>query len=158
MGLIFTNKVEKVDLDKLMEVYRESNYENLNKLSYPSLDDLENAYKQYLVKDFFANKENYLATLRDENNYLAALRLHREDGGYLIEAIETREDSRKKGYGSRLLSLVISRVPEDLYLRSEVGEDNIKSIGLHKKQGFFEKEKIDKGLLFIIFGQKKKAI
>lgn len=158
MKLIITNKIERIDLDSLMEVYAESNRENLEKFAYKNLDDLENAYKEYLSKDFLNNKDNYLAILSDGKNYLAALRLHREDGGYLIEAIETREDYRKKGYGFKLLSLVIDWTCEDLYLRSEVGEDNIKSIGLHKKLGFKIKEKIGKSFVFIRYGQKKKAI
>lgn len=65
MRLIITNKVKNIDLDKLMEVYTESNSENLDKFSYASLDDLESAYKEYLKKDFLENKDNYLAILAD---------------------------------------------------------------------------------------------
>ena len=158
MRLIITNKVEKIDLNKLMEVYRESNCENLNKLSYPSLDDLENTFKEYLSKDFFANKENYLAILADGQSYLSALRLHREAGGYLIEAIETKPDFRNLGYGLSLLFLVRKRISEAFYLRSEVSENNIKSLNLHKKLGFVEKEKIGNTIVFSCKGQKKRKL
>lgn len=156
MRLIITNKAENLDLDKLMEVYKESNYENMISLSYDCLDDLESAYKEYLKKDFLENKDNYLAILADGQSYLSALRLHREDGGYLIEAIETKPEFRNLGYGLSLLFLVRKRIPEGFYLRSEVSEKNIKSIGLHKKLTFDEKEKIANTIIFISKGQRKK--
>lgn len=157
MRLIITNKVEKVDLDRLMEVYRESNYENMISLSYDCLDDLESTYKEYLKKDFLENKDNYLAVLANGESYLSALRLHREDGGYLIEAIETKPEFRNLGYGLSLLFLVRKRISEAFYLRSEVSENNIKSLNLHKKLGFVGKGKIGNTIVFACKGQKKKA-
>ncbi|WP_311537658.1 GNAT family N-acetyltransferase [uncultured Anaerococcus sp.] len=156
MRLIITNKAENLDLDKLMEVYKESNYENMISLSYDCLDDLESAYKEYLKKDFLENKDNYLAVLANGQSYLSALRLHRGDGGYLIEAIETKPEFRNLGYGLSLLFLVRKRIPEGFYLRSEVSEKNIKSLGLHKKLAFDEKEKIGNTIIFISKGQRKK--
>ncbi|WP_296129676.1 GNAT family N-acetyltransferase [uncultured Anaerococcus sp.] len=156
MRLIITNKAENLDLDKLMEVYKESNYENMISLSYDYLDNLESTYKEYLCKDFLENKDNYLAVLANGQSYLSALRLHREDGGYLIEAIETKPEFRNLGYGLSLLWLVRKRIPEGFYLRSEVSEKNIKSLGLHKKLGFVEKEKIENTIIFISKGQRKK--
>lgn len=157
MRLIISNKVGKVDLDRLMEVYRESNYENMISLSYDCLDDLESAYKEYLKKDFLENKDNYLAVLANGESYLSALRLHREDGGYLIEAIETKPEFRNLGYGLSLLFLVRKRISEAFYLRSEVSENNIKSLNLHKKLGFVGKGKIGNTIVFACKGQKKKA-
>lgn len=157
MRLIISNKVGKVDLDRLMEVYRESNYENMISLSYDCLDDLESAYKDYLKKDFLENKDNYLAVLANGESYLSALRLHREDGGYLIEAIETKPEFRNLGYGLSLLFLVRKRISEAFYLRSEVSENNIKSLNLHKKLGFVGKGKIGNTIVFACKGQKKKA-
>ena len=157
MRLIITNKVEKVDLDRLMEVYRESNYENMISLSYDCLDDLESTYKEYLKKDFLENKDNYLGVLANGESYLSALRLHREDGGYLIEAIETKPEFRNLGYGLSLLFLVRKRISEAFYLQSEVSENNIKSLNLHKKLGFVGKGKIGNTIVFACKGQKKKA-
>lgn len=157
MRLIITNKAENLDLDKLMEVYKESNYENMISLSYDYLDDLESAYKEYLKKDFLENKDNYLAILADGQSYLSALRLHREDGGYLIEAIETKPEFRNLGYGLSLLFLVRKRISEAFYLRSEVSENNIKSLNLHKKLGFVGKGKIGNTIVFACKGQKKES-
>ena len=108
------------------------------------------------VKISWKNKDNYLAVLANGQSYLSALRLHREDGGYLIEAIETKPEFRNLGYGLSLLWLVRKRIPEGFYLRSEVSEKNIKSLGLHKKLGFVEKEKIENTIIFISKGQRKK--
>ena len=95
--------------------------------------------------------------MADGQSYLSALRLHREEGGYLIEAIETKPEFRNLGYGLSLLFLVRKRISEDFYLRSEVSENNIKSLNLHKKLGFVGKEKIGNTIVFACKGQKKKA-
>lgn len=148
MEIIITNKKSDIDFDKLMEVYYESNMENIEKSSYFSVesidafrekeifDNYKKDYINYLKEDFLANKENYIAIIRNKDTYLSALRLHYEEDCYLIEALETNPDFRNRGYGEKLLKSVLIKFPKKTVFNSEVGLNNKKSLGLHKKLGF----------------------
>lgn len=159
MEVVFTNKIDEIDLEKLMDIYEESNWENIQK-AYNLVGGLNNfyenekiyqiykdAYISYLKDDFFANKENYLIILKDKDTYLSALRLHYRKDYYLIEALETNPNFRNKGYGERLMSEVLKAFPYRTVFRSEVAISNEKSLGLHKKLGFKIIEKNENNLV-----------
>lgn len=97
---------------------------------------VRSSYKAYIKNDFLKNGKNYLAILKDKNNYLAALRLYDQGEFYLLEALETKPNYRRCGYGETLLREVLSFLKNGSELRSEVGLSNKKSLGLHKKIGF----------------------
>lgn len=156
MKAVFTNKIDEINLEKLMDIYEESNWENLSMVTTESCkisdknilyQKVRSSYKSYLKTDFFKNGKNFLAILIDENNYLAAIRLYDEGDFYLLEALETKPEYRRRGYGESLLREVFSYFEKGSQIRSEVFLSNKKSLALHKKLGFEILEKRENNFL-----------
>ena len=71
--------------------------------------------------------------------WVSALRTCKiQEGLYYLEALETRPDHRRKGYGSILLSSVADSLKGDdpFRLCSCVSKKNIASLKTHEKSGF----------------------
>lgn len=162
MKLIFTDKESDVDLEKLMDIYEESNWENLSMAksiigkNSDRFDEnylyqvVRKSHKAYISDDFLKNHRNKLAVLIDEGEYLSALRLYYKGDYYLLEALETNPKYRRSGCGERLVREVIKLLDEGSVIKSEVAISNEKSLKLHKKVGF-KLEKIEKNHCHLIF-------
>lgn len=158
MQTLITRKSEEIDFNKLMDVYEESNWENLSMVE-SDIDEksdknilyqkVRQAYTDYLKNDFLKSGKNYMAILIDEKTYLSALRLYDEGKFFLIEALETNPSFRRKGYGGKLLSKVLDNFANREEIRSEVGKNNKKSLKLHKKLGFKIKEEKERNYLLV---------
>lgn len=158
MQTLITKKIEEIDFNKLMDIYEESNWENLSMVE-SDIDEksdknilyqkVRQAYTDYLKNDFLKSGKNYLAILIDEKSYLSALRLFDEGKYFLLEALETNPSFRRKGYGEKLLSKVLDNFANREEIRSEVGKNNKKSLNLHKKLGFKIKEEREKNYLLV---------
>ena len=156
MEVVFTNKIDGLDLEKLMDIYEESNLENLSMVK-PDNEDISDknilyqkvreSYKSYIKNEFLKNGNNYLAIIKDDKDYLAALRIYDEGDFFLLEALETNPKHRRCGYGEYLVRKVISILEKGSEIRSEVGISNKKSLNLHKKLGFQILEKRKSNLL-----------
>lgn len=136
MQTLITKKIEEIDFNKLMDIYEESNWENLSMVE-SDIDEksdknilyqkVRQAYTDYLKNDFLKSGKNYLAILIDEKSYLSALRLFDEGKYFLLEALETNPSFRRKGYGEKLLSKVLDNFANREEIRSEVGKNNKKA-------------------------------
>ncbi len=143
--LIRITEYQKVDNRKLMDVYSESNYENTDYF-YPDEKDknvavqrVEEGFLDYLKNDFFNETDATYWILEIDDAWVSALRTCRiQEGLYYLEALETRPDQRRKGYGVKLLSSVADSLKEDgpFRLCSCVSKKNIASLMTHKKSGF----------------------
>ena len=143
--LIRITEYQKVDNRKLMDVYSESNYENTDYF-YPDEKDknvavqrVEEGFLDYLKNDFFNKTDATYWILEIDDAWVSALRTCRiQEGLYYLEALETRPDQRRKGYGVKLLSSVADSLKEDgpFRLCSCVSKKNIASLMTHKKSGF----------------------
>lgn len=156
MEVIFTNKIDGIDLEELMDIYEESNWENLSMVKADSDENndenilyqkVRQAYQAYIKNDFLKDGENYLAILKKGKVYLSALRLYDEVEFFLLEALETNPKYRRCGYGERLLIESISLLEKGTEIRSEVAITNKKSLDLHKKIGFKLREKRENDLV-----------
>lgn len=148
MELIFTDKASDVDLEKLMDIYEQSNWENLSMAksiigkNSDKFDEnylyqvVRKSHKAYISDDFLKNHMNKLAVLIDDGQYLSALRLFYKGDYYLLEALETNPKHRRSGYGERLVREVIKSLEKGSVIKSEVAISNEKSLKLHKKVGF----------------------
>lgn len=93
---------------KLMDIYAEGNRENAEYF-YPELPLTEGVAKEekkfaeMLRKSFLTRPENELYVWEAEGQWVAALRLTKLEGFYYLEALETKPDRRKRGYGKALL-------------------------------------------------------
>lgn len=150
MEAVITNKIEGINLNKLMDIYEESNRENLSMVeSDPGEKTDKNilyqkvraSYKSYIKNEFLKDRKNRLAILIDGEKYLAGLRIYDEGNFYLLEALETNPIYRRMGYGERLVREVLKALEKGKEIRAGVSFSNKKSLALHKKVGFKIKEK-----------------
>lgn len=150
MEAVITNKIEGINLDKLMDIYEESNRENLSMVeSDPGektdknilYQKVRESYKSYIKNEFLKDRKNRLAILIDGEKYLAGLRIYDEGNFYLLEALETNPIYRRMGYGERLVRGVLKALEKGKEIRAEVSVSNKKSLALHEKVGFKIKEK-----------------
>ena len=134
-----------IDPRKLMDVYSESNYENTDYF-YPDETDkaaavskVEAGFLQFLKDDFFTHAKASCWILEENGIWISALRTCEiRPGLYYLEALETRPDHRRKGYGSALLSGVLEEMKADgpFRLCDCVGKKNAASLKTHEKCGF----------------------
>ena len=134
-----------IDQRKLMDVYRESNLENTD-CFFPDETDkalavqkVEAGFLDFLENDFFTQSGAAYWLIEEGGVYYSALRTCRiQDGLYWLEALETRPDSRRKGYGAILLSGVTEALKETgpFRLACCVDKKNTASLKTHQKCGF----------------------
>ena len=136
---------QDLDTRKLMDVYSESNYENTDYF-FPDEPDkdaavqkVEAGFLDFLKNDFFSRADGSYWILEINGIYVSALRTCTiQKGLYYLEALETRPDQRRKGYGAKLLSGVADSLKEHgpFRLCSCVSKKNIASLRTHEKSGF----------------------
>ena len=143
--LIKITEYQKIDTRNLMDVYSESNYENTDYFFPDEADkeaavqEVEAGFLDFLKNDFFNNASATYWILEMNGVYVSALRTCMiQKGLYYLEALETRPDYRRKGYGTVLLSSVIDSLKENgpFRLCSCVSKKNIASLKTHEKSGF----------------------
>ena len=142
--LLQLNAYSEVDPGKLMELYAEGNLENAEDL-YPdmgkdeSVKKVEADFLTYLQQDFFRSTMPTYWILEENGQWVSALRLNRlRPELYYLQALETRPDSRRKGYAARLINEVIDRLKEEGPFRicDCVNKRNVPSLRTHLKCGF----------------------
>lgn len=136
---------QNLDTRMLMEVYSESNYEN-TAYFFPDEGDKEAAVRKveagfldFLENDFFRSAEAAYWVLEIGGVYVSALRTCLiRTGLYYLEALETRPDRRRMGYGAALLSGVAEALQAGGAFRlcCCVGKKNAASLRTHEKSGF----------------------
>lgn len=105
---------QALDERKLMDVYAESNLENTDFFCPEEPDKeaavrmVESGFLDFLKKEFFKEPEAICWVLEEDGVWVSALRTCKiPEGPYYLEALETRPDRRRQGYGVRLLSEVL---------------------------------------------------
>ena len=130
---------------KLMDVYAESNFENVEYF-FPDEKDIsvgvkkvEEGFLNFLKNDFFKKEKATYWVLEENGVWVSATRtcFIKPDIIYL-EALETMPKERNKGYGHKLLSLMIEEIKKEGNLRicDCVSKKNIASLKTHEKCGF----------------------
>lgn len=133
----------ELDMRRFLDIYEESTRENCE-IFFPedepeaALIKGEAAFRDYLA-EFFAEPGNTCWVLEEDGIWVSALRLSLiEEGFYYLEALETRPDSRMKGYASKLIGEVVGRLKElgPFRICDCVSKRNIPSIKTHLGCGF----------------------
>ena len=134
-------------IEGLLQIYAESNaqvYRKRYAKEYASELAAWNALLQDYVEficEFVAQDDRYIFALREDDDWVAALRIIRMDGdGWYLEALETAPRHRRKGCARQLLNETIDRL-RSLSARSIVSvvdRDNAASRALHETCGFVE--------------------
>ena len=135
----------ELDKRKLMDIYAESNFEN-TEYFYPDEPDknaavnkVESGFLDFLKNEFFKQTKAAYWVFEVDGTWVCALRtceIH--PGLYYLEALETKPDFRKKGYGSLLLSGVLEAMKAEGSFRlcDCVSKKNTASLKTHEKCGF----------------------
>ncbi len=139
--LIKVNTFEQLDFLRLMEVYIEGNRENAEyfygkETPEQGLRLAELDAQCYLRDDFFQIAGAAYYIWQEAGEYVAALRLEPHGDGLLLEALETRPDLRRRGYGRKLIDAVLAQLPEGTHVYSHVAKWNAPSLAIHNACGF----------------------
>lgn len=99
---------QALDERKLMDVYAESNLENTDFFCPEEPDKeaavrmVESGFLDFLKNEFFKEPQAVCWVLEEDGVWVSALRICRiPEGPYYLEALETRPDRRRQGYGVR---------------------------------------------------------
>lgn len=126
----------------LMDVYSQSIGESAAELYLglsPEQQLLEAEQDFYaFLKEFFKVSGAVYAVWEVQGRYVAALRFEPYNDGYLLQGLETRPDSRRKGYAYMLLCAALDYLGKAgaSKIYSHVAGNNIPSLSIHKKCGF----------------------
>ena len=130
--------VDQLKYGQLMAVYIQLNREkaalNRRKDSNAALLAAEQDMYDYLKYCFFKKDGSRLAVWECGGRYVSAVRVERFEDGWLITALETEPEHRRKGFGKQLLNGLLNDFCEPVY--SHVHKDNAASLALHAACGF----------------------
>lgn len=144
MKLLIKDSLTKNEKRKLMDIYLQSNKENIKNF-YPKLNNdvlglkqIEEDFCNYLENEFFKINGNKCYVLVLNDNWISALRLSKLDNFYWIEALETNPEYRNKGYAQKLLLKTINYLKREgnFIIKDEVYINNIVSLNTHLKCNF----------------------
>lgn len=131
--LQIVHSLKELKFSQLMEVYIEGNREKAKEGL--SLLEAEQDFYQYLREVFFPTRGACYCLWEEEGRYISALRLEPYRDGWLLEALETRPDCRRRGYGQQLVRSVAA-LPEFSKIYSHIHRKNVPSLRLHEACGF----------------------
>lgn len=139
--LISADAFEKLNFSELMEVYVEGNVEN-GAYFWPEetperqMELAVEKFRSYLQEGFYGTAHGTYWIWTEDGRYVSALRLEQHPEGLLMEALETRPDCRKKGYGKKLILAVLEQLPAGTRVYSHVNKENAPSLATHSSCGF----------------------
>lgn len=147
MELLRFDRFEEMDFPKLMEIYRESNLENVPYFFPEERDQerglraVEAGFRDYLANDFFTKPGRRCYVLSDGGRWAAGIRLSpvpKRKNAWYAEALETTPTLRRRGYARKLLELLFRDLAKDgpFEIADSVGKDNTLSLAFHESMGF----------------------
>lgn len=134
--LVIVKKIDEETIERLLSIYSESmesiqsNFKNKNEMIESYI---------FFLKSFIENPKHLIIVEQSEKTWVSGLRaIETEEGKWFLEAVETKPEERRRGYGKELLEHAVA------YLRKvgmnevscTIAENNLKSQELHKKCGF----------------------
>ena len=138
--LRIAHTLRELSFGDLMAVYEEGNREN-GAENWPELSQgeqllrAEQEFYQYLREVFFPTQGAAYYMWEVKGKTVSALRLEPYRDGFLLEALETAPEYRRKGYAKMLVAAVLEYTEgENIY--SHVGKGNIPSLKTHLGCGF----------------------
>lgn len=131
--LQLVNNLGQLRFSQLMEIYIEGNLEKTE--DGLTLLEAEQDFYQYLQEVFFPTPGAKYCIWTENDQYVSALRLEPYRDGWLLEALETAPQHRRKGYAQQLVHAVTA-LPEFAKIYSHVHRENLPSLKLHEECGF----------------------
>lgn len=138
--LLIAKTLRELNLRQLMDVYEESNRENARE-RYPQLPasqglgEAEQDFYAFLKAGFFSADGAFYGIWAVDGAYVSALRMEPYRDGWLVEAVETKPDCRRKGYAEALMAEVFTYLQTGK-VYSHIHKKNLPSQKLHEGMGF----------------------
>ena len=133
--LQIVKRLEELDFSALMDIYIEGNLEKAEEYGDGGLLQAEREFYDYLREDFFCRKDAFYALWKVRGQYVSALRLEPYEDGWLLEALETEPNQRRKGYAKALMRAVLDGMSQAV-VYSHVSRRNEASLCTHYACGF----------------------
>ena len=133
--LQIAKRLEELDFSALMDIYCEGNLEKAEEYGDGGLLRAEREFYDYLREDFFRQKDAFYALWKVQGQYVSAMRLEPHGDGWLLEALETAPDHRRKGYAKELMHAVLDEMGH-VIVYSHVSRRNEASLRTHYACGF----------------------
>ena len=133
--LLIAKRLEELDFSALMDIHCEGNLEKAEEYGDGGLLRAEREFYDYLREDFFRQQGAFYAVWTEQGSYVSALRLEPYKDGWLLEALETAPDYRKKGYAKALMIAVLEYMDQSI-IYSNVSKRNEASLRTHYACGF----------------------
>ena len=133
--LLIANRLEELDFSALMDIYIEGNLEKAEEYGDGGLLRAEGEFRDYLREDFFRREGAFYGVWKAGGQYVSALRLEPHEDGWLLEALETAPDHRRKGYAKALMGQVLQLMGQAV-VYSHVSRRNAASLKTHYSCGF----------------------
>jgi RimJ/RimL family protein N-acetyltransferase len=134
--LLIADRISKLSFSGLMQVYAESNALNAEDQEC-SILDIEQGFYDYLRGSFFAQENSFYAVWLEAGEYVSALRMEPFKDGFLLAALETAPQHRRKGYAGKLIEAVLALdnfTGKPIY--SHIHKKNRASQAVHAACGF----------------------
>ncbi len=134
--LFIAESISKLSFSGLMRIYAESNALNAEEQECFLLD-VEQGFYDYLRSSFFAQENSFYAVWLEAGEYVSALRMDPFKDGFLLCALETAPQHRRKGYGRKLIEAVLATeklAGKTVY--SHIHKKNEASQAVHAACGF----------------------
>lgn len=134
--LKLVTSIDEIAISRLLSVYSES----MNEMKIHFANDAEmcRAYESFL-RDFVKNPKQLILVEVFHDEWISALRaIEAIEGQWFLEAVETKPEERKKGFGNDLLVHTIDYL-KNIGMREltcTISKNNLKSQALHRKCGF----------------------
>lgn len=131
--LHLARNLNELNFSSLMNVYIEGNLEKAEEGL--SLLQAEQDFYQYLHDDFFRAPGAVYCVWQEAGCYVSALRLEPYKDGWLLEALETAPEHRRKGFAEALIRQIL-QLPQYGKIYSHIHKKNTASLAVHEKCGF----------------------
>ena len=134
--LNIVTQIDENTINRLLSVYSES-MQDMRK-NFASDAEMCAAYAAFL-RDFVKNPKQLVIVETSDDEWVSALRaIETMEGHWFLEAVETKPEERKKGFGKALLCHTMDYLKNIgmTELTCTISKNNVKSQALHGKCGF----------------------
>ena len=127
--------MKELDFTALMQIYLEGNEEKAAEYGDGGLLLAEREFYDYLHSVFFQTPGAFYCIWHEEGKAVSALRLEPYRDGWLLEALETAPEHRRKGYAKALMKAALDNI-DGKPVYSHVSKHNEASLRTHIACGF----------------------
>lgn len=138
--LLIAKSLRELDFRQLMDVYEDGNRENAQEQYFQlpveqGVGEVEQDFYAFLKESFFRCSDAFYGIWTVDGCYVSALRMEPYRDGWLVEAVETKPECRRKGYARALMQAVCSFLQKGK-MYSHIHKKNLPSVKLHEGLGF----------------------